>query len=669
MPLIDLKTDLKNLGYGSDKPYVTKDINNPPKYNSVSKEVTARVDDVTRVTKMFASANGIKFVAHEALLNSEGTGDRIKKSRAQGKTLAGAILKEAGRVVVNSGKTVASLIAQTGVAGTGQHIIRGFVPAEVYLDGGTPEGALKSLIGSVLPAALGDLDPQLTSSVLSIAGSDIIQDNRGEGYRSPIESGLINRESADGPVEPVPYTGHTGKTDTSVSSVNSILKSQAQEVNSADTFTGYVGVENTSVNNVTSKLKSNKSTLQPSEDLANTKAPSSSSLLNQEQTVSSIPRYGYAVPQQGGDGTVEIIRSADLDSEGNPILTVSRDFSPNSPSKLKSYLDQMPIDGSDTMLPSFADDPTLATAQDPTFRGLNNRGDVLTQTDGKGGRNTRIIDFRRVRKAGLNQGTSKYTGVQKDDHENGYASKQSGFWDITQDSIETKFGVGSPGIIRASYDQKDRNDTWQELRQDKINLLSVNESPDGFSDIIPFKITSVIPGASAVTDTNLYFRAYLDDLSDNFNASWSSYKYVGRGDNIYAYDGFEREISFGFKAAAMSRDELSPIYDKLNYLASMTAPTYADSRFMRGTYARVTIGDYVSDLPGVITSVGFKWDTNVPWEIGAQSYWQDSNGKYFYDDTDLLRVPHMLNVSVSMKVIHDFTPTTTSDYRYIGYKK
>ena len=82
MPLIDLKTDLKNLGYGSDKPYVTKDINNPPKYNSVSKEVTARVDDVTRVTKMFASANGIKFVAHEALLNSEGTGDRIKKSRA-----------------------------------------------------------------------------------------------------------------------------------------------------------------------------------------------------------------------------------------------------------------------------------------------------------------------------------------------------------------------------------------------------------------------------------------------------------------------------------------------------------------------------------------------------------------------------------------------------------
>ena len=122
MPLIDLKTDLKNLGYGSDKPYVTKDINNPPKYNSVSKEVTARVDDVTRVTKMFASANGIKFVAHEALLNSEGTGDRIKKSRAQGKTLAGAILKEAGRVVVNSGKTVASLIAQTGVAGTGQQL-------------------------------------------------------------------------------------------------------------------------------------------------------------------------------------------------------------------------------------------------------------------------------------------------------------------------------------------------------------------------------------------------------------------------------------------------------------------------------------------------------------------------------------------------------------------
>ena len=75
---------------------------------------------------------------------------------------------------------------------------------------------------------------------------------------------------------------------------------------------------------------------------------------------------------------------------------------------------------------------------------------------------------------------------------------------------------------------------------------------------------------------------------------------------------------------------------------------------MMGTYSYVTIGDYVSRLPVVITGVNFTWDLNTPWEIG------DIN-------SDLLKVPHALTVDVSTKVLHDFAPNVT-DGRYIAYK-
>lgn len=553
MPLIDIKTDLKSLGYGNDKPYVTKDINNPPKYTSVGREVTARVDDVTRITKMFASANGIRFVAHEAMLNSGGVEQRIKKSRSEGKTLAGALLKEAGRTLVSSGKTVASLIAQTGVAGTGQHIIRGFEPAERYLDQNSAQSTLNTLIGNILPAGLGILDPGRGGSLLKIEGSSVLQDNRGEGYRSPIESGLVKRESVDDLKEVNPYTGRTGKGNTGVSSVNSALKSQATEIDVIDkSYTGFEGSTNSAVWRVQSDLEKKDSELNPEKDLSGTKAPKDSKVIDQATKV-----------------TKSYLRSKNQDAQSDPTNIDNLSFN-------KKYISELSGE------------------------------------------------------ANLMDKPSRYTNAGLD-----------------KSRIDVKYGTATSAV----YDENTK--TYTRGDGDKINLLGVNEDPSGITDIIPFKIKSVIAGLSDVQTKVLNFRAYLDSLDDSFTGDWSSYSYVGRGDKMYSYNGFERALNFSFKASADSKAELEPIYEKLNYLASMTAPTYADARFMRGTYSRITIGDYVSDLPVVIGSVGFTWDINVPWEI----------------DDSTIRVPHMLSVSVQTKVIHDFTPTTTETNKYIGYNK
>ena len=59
-----------------------------------------------------------------------------------------------------------------------------------------------------------------------------------------------------------------------------------------------------------------------------------------------------------------------------------------------------------------------------------------------------------------------------------------------------------------------------------------------------------------------------------------------------------------------------PIYKKLVVLASTTAPTYSnDNGFMRGTLVTSTVGDYIVDQPGFISSVDYSWQTGYPWEV------------------------------------------------------
>ena len=158
---------------------------------------------------------------------------------------------------------------------------------------------------------------------------------------------------------------------------------------------------------------------------------------------------------------------------------------------------------------------------------------------------------------------------------------------------------------------------------------------DGMNQLIPFSFHPY----SAGYEQWLYFRAYLDSFNDNFTGNWNSNQYVGRGDLFYTYQNHDRDIDFSFKAAAMTQEDLAPLYKNLNYLASSTAPTYdGNGTFMRGTLCQLTIGDYLIGTHGYISSVGFSWQTSYPWET------QEGN----------LRVPHVLDVSVSFKPIHDF---------------
>ena len=219
----------------------------------------------------------------------------------------------------------------------------------------------------------------------------------------------------------------------------------------------------------------------------------------------------------------------------------------------------------------------------------------------------------------------------------------------------------SPLYIQSKYsmgDQGSRTNSGPDL----INALAEQDDESTLKkDLIPFyfNILGAQAGNELPENKFIQFRALLDSFSDDFTGNWSGTQYIGRAEEFYTYQGFKREISLSFKLAAFSRNELIPLYKKLNRLAGSTAPTYNEGGFfMRGTLVQLKVGDYLDKTTGFISSVGLSWDKNYSWETDEEGLGTQ-------------KLPHILNVSVSFTPIHDFEAKTNIDLEeevYIGRK-
>ena len=178
---------------------------------------------------------------------------------------------------------------------------------------------------------------------------------------------------------------------------------------------------------------------------------------------------------------------------------------------------------------------------------------------------------------------------------------------------------------------------------DRINSMPIYRSQDATSspdanDLCSFRI-AIIDNNDPSFKTFLHFRAYLDNISDAYTADWTSFKYLGRGENFYNYNGFTRQMSLSWTVFASSKEELTPMYTKLNYLASTLAPDYSPKGYMRGNLAQLTIGGYVYEQPGIITGLTYGIEETSPWEIGISSKADAST------DYSVKQLPHMIKVS------------------------
>ena len=228
-------------------------------------------------------------------------------------------------------------------------------------------------------------------------------------------------------------------------------------------------------------------------------------------------------------------------------------------------------------------------------------------------------------------------------------------------AIEGKFtsriGMASPGQKgnRRSYTTgKIINESTISV-VDQINFQPIYQSEAVRKDLDVDKNDLVKFRIAALDKTNpnlkqfIHFRAFINNFSDSYGASWSGQKYMGRGEQFYKYGGFSRDINIGFTVAAQSKPELMAQYKKLNFLASNLAPTYSSEGYMGGPLVQLTMGGWCYELPGFIESLSLSIPQESPWEIGIN----DTTGA---DDKTVKEMPHICDVTMKFTPIHTFRP-------------
>ncbi len=195
---------------------------------------------------------------------------------------------------------------------------------------------------------------------------------------------------------------------------------------------------------------------------------------------------------------------------------------------------------------------------------------------------------------------------------------------------------------------------------DLINAVPIYQDTNAsnnpiLKDLVDFRIgiydNDTIGFSNNIKLNWLHFRVLLDDFSDSYSSEWKNINYMGRAESFYKYDSFKRDINIGFTVAAQSKQELLPIYKKLNYLASSMAPSYSANGFIRGNLSRITLGNWLWEQPGFISSVDLSIPEESPWEINLPL---DGSTDEF-----VKQVPHMVQVKIKFTPIHRFRPEIT----------
>lgn len=196
----------------------------------------------------------------------------------------------------------------------------------------------------------------------------------------------------------------------------------------------------------------------------------------------------------------------------------------------------------------------------------------------------------------------------------------------------------------------DRKDL-QGKGEDFVNLIRYGEENYGQGgvtksyeqlDFIPFSFYDV------VNEKRIVFRALLSGITDTFTPEYASERYVGRPDNVYVYQGTNREISFTFDIYPKSDRELITLWEKMNYLAGLTYPSWKDvgtgGLGMVAPFCKLTIGQMYADTSGYISSL---------------TYTVQDNGTY---ETTFAKLPKYIQAQCNYTYIGDRLPSSTQKH-------
>ena len=133
-------------------------------------------------------------------------------------------------------------------------------------------------------------------------------------------------------------------------------------------------------------------------------------------------------------------------------------------------------------------------------------------------------------------------------------------------------------------------------------------------DFVKFRIRDAVNGKWII------FPAHLGTITDTVTPEWTTERYIGRPDSVHLYGGAARSVSFDFKVAAFTKQEIPLIQEKMNALVGLAYPTFkkilSNDKEVRpvAPYIYLTIGDMFNNTPGYFNNITLTFEENSVWE-------------------------------------------------------
>ena len=159
-------------------------------------------------------------------------------------------------------------------------------------------------------------------------------------------------------------------------------------------------------------------------------------------------------------------------------------------------------------------------------------------------------------------------------------------------------------------------------------------------------------------DTYLFFRGFIEGLTENVAPSWNEEQYIGRNEPVYHYEKTTRDITFTLKFMAQTRAELEMIYQKIEKLTSLAYPRLMKDEVNFPNIGKIRFkpplvlfrlgdlyGEKDNEMHGFIRSLNYSYPDTTTWE-----------------HTEGNRVPKHVTAAISFQVIHTSAPNMLTKF-------
>ena len=216
---------------------------------------------------------------------------------------------------------------------------------------------------------------------------------------------------------------------------------------------------------------------------------------------------------------------------------------------------------------------------------------------------------------------------------------------------------GPAGIVRAhGYDDKISNSGVEWVDNDRVTV-------DEFDEDIPLADlplegdpTKIQEGDFYVRFKDLrdgghiYFRGYINGITENLSPSWTPTNYIGRSEPVYSYERAERDISFNLAVFPSNYTEEVYMYTKINRLTSLVYPEYmADNNGLTRMKPPFTemymahIGKKQKGQFGYIKSLSYTVNESGDWNA-------------------LENLPRVFNIAISYQIVNKKPPALYNQF-------